>query len=104
MRRTANGAPRLLCRQDRKCAPFAGDELLRNLPLERGAMGTMLGHGLHPLKAQHRWSIDTFLPVHHRGAQSKRGALLRANLQPKTAESEAKARYLAIVVMRVEPY
>jgi len=37
---------------------LAGDELLRNLPLERGAMGAMLGHGFHPLKAQHRRSIQ----------------------------------------------
>src|SRR5271170_2478017 len=46
---------------------LAGDELLCNLSLERGAVGTMLGHGFHPLKAQHRWSIPNPLPVHPQG-------------------------------------
>jgi hypothetical protein len=30
-------------------------------------VGTMLGHGFHPLKAQHQWSIQTFYPVHPEG-------------------------------------
>jgi hypothetical protein len=29
-----------------------GNELLRDLPLERDAVGTLSGHGFHPLKAQ----------------------------------------------------
>jgi hypothetical protein len=29
-----------------------GNELLRDLPLERDAVGTLPGHGFHPLKAQ----------------------------------------------------
>src|SRR5258708_7240685 len=33
----------------------------------------MLGHGLHPLKAQHRWSIQTCQPVHFEGRTPIRG-------------------------------
>jgi hypothetical protein len=29
-----------------------GNELLRDLPLELNAVGTLSGHGFHPLKAQ----------------------------------------------------
>jgi hypothetical protein len=29
-----------------------GNELLRDLPLEFDAVGTLSGHGFHPLKAQ----------------------------------------------------
>jgi hypothetical protein len=32
---------------------LAGNKLLRYLPFECGAVGTMLGHGFHPLKARH---------------------------------------------------
>src|SRR5271165_2654979 len=46
---------------------LTGDELLRHLALKRGAVRTMLGHGFHPLKAQHRWSIPNRLPVHPQG-------------------------------------
>jgi hypothetical protein len=46
---------------------LAGDKLLRNLPLKRGAMGTMLDHGLHPLKAQRRRPIETFHSVRPEG-------------------------------------
>jgi putative ABC transport system substrate-binding protein len=31
---------------------LAGEKLLRDLPLERDAVGTLSGHGFHPLKAQ----------------------------------------------------
>src|SRR5947209_19321150 len=31
---------------------FPGNELLRDLPLELNAVGTVSGHGFHPLKAQ----------------------------------------------------
>jgi hypothetical protein len=46
---------------------LAGDELLRNLPLERGAVRAMLGHGFHPLKAQHHGSIQILHSVHREG-------------------------------------
>src|SRR5208282_5602001 len=46
---------------------LTGDELLRHLALKRGAVRTMLGHGFHPLKAQHRWSIPNRLRVHPQG-------------------------------------
>src|SRR5260221_4741717 len=52
---------------------LAGDELLRDLPFERDAGGTMLGHGFHPLKAQHQWSIQTLHPVHPEGRTPIRG-------------------------------
>jgi hypothetical protein len=31
---------------------LAGEKLLRDLPLELDAVGTLSGHGFHPLKAQ----------------------------------------------------
>ena len=31
---------------------LSGNELLRDLPLELDAVGTLSGHGFHPLKAQ----------------------------------------------------
>src|SRR5260221_1301107 len=46
---------------------LAGDELLRDLPLERGAVRAMLDHGFHPLKAQHHGSIQTLHAVHPEG-------------------------------------
>jgi hypothetical protein len=41
--------------------------LRTSLTLERDAVGTMLGHGFHPLKARHRWSIQTLRAVHPEG-------------------------------------
>ena len=38
------------CRCDNACSVSARDELLRNLPLERGAVQSMLRHGFHPPK------------------------------------------------------
>src|SRR5271157_1607330 len=46
---------------------LAGDELLRYLSFECGAVGTVLGHGFHPLKARHRWSNPNPSPVHPEG-------------------------------------
>jgi hypothetical protein len=34
-----------------------GDEFLRDLSLEFDAVGSVPGHGFHPLKAQPPWSI-----------------------------------------------
>jgi hypothetical protein len=37
----------------RECVQaLPGNELMRDLPLERDAVGTLSGHGFHPLKAQ----------------------------------------------------
>src|SRR3974377_698890 len=36
---------------------LSGHELLRDLPFERDAVGTLSGHGFHPLKAQLPLSI-----------------------------------------------
>jgi hypothetical protein len=54
----------------------------RNLPLERGAVGTMLGHGFHPLKAQHPWSIQKPHSVHPEGRTPK-GDLLSKRFDMK---------------------
>jgi len=89
---------------------LAGDEFLRNLPsplrttfsflvvtmaLERGAVGTMLGHGLHPLKAMHRWSIETFHSVHPEGRTPKE----RRNIPPFDPCTSA-APHMTIVFFR----
>ncbi len=46
---------------------FAPNELLGDLPFELNTVRAVLGHGFHPLKAQHRWSIPNPLPVHPQG-------------------------------------
>ena len=46
---------------------LAGEELLRNLTLELDAVGAVLGHGFHPLKARHTRSIPCASPVRARG-------------------------------------
>ena len=48
-----------------------GNELLRDLPLERDAVGTLPGHGFHPLKAQ------LTLSNHSLDLSGPRGALQR---------------------------
>ena len=45
-----------------------GNELLRDLPLELNAVGTLSGHGFHPLKAQLTLSNHYPQPVRPRGA------------------------------------
>src|SRR5262249_54371755 len=45
-----------------------GNELLRDLPLELNAVGTLPGHGFHPLKAQLTLSNHSSQTVRPRGA------------------------------------
>src|SRR5271155_3089506 len=52
---------------------LAADELLRYLSFECGAVGTVLSHGFHPLKARHRWSIPNPSPVHPEGRTPAQG-------------------------------
>ena len=40
-----------------------GNELLRDLPLELNAVGTLSGHGFHPLKAQLVKSLTSNCPA-----------------------------------------
>jgi hypothetical protein len=44
----SHSRPRILLRVQ----ALPGNELLRDLPLELNAVGTLSGHGFHPLKAQ----------------------------------------------------
>jgi hypothetical protein len=44
-----------------------GNELLRDLPLELNAVGTLSGHGFHPLKAQLTLSNHYPQPVRPQG-------------------------------------
>src|SRR6516165_8967080 len=43
---------------------FARDEFLGDLSFEFDAMGTVPGHGFHPLKARQSWSIPNPQDVH----------------------------------------
>jgi hypothetical protein len=43
---------------------LASEEFLGNLPLEVDAVGTVPGHGFHPLKARLSWSIPNPQDVH----------------------------------------
>ena len=46
---------------------LSGNELLCDLPFERDAVGTLSGHGFHPLKAQLPLSIHLPHPVRPQG-------------------------------------
>src|SRR5450631_1399346 len=67
---------------------LAGDKLLGNLPFESGAMRTMLGHGFHPSKAQHRRSIQNSHSVRPQGRTPYR----RPKLTPLFGSVDGSAR------------
>ena len=46
---------------------LARNEFLGDLPFEFDAMGTMLGHGFHPLNARQPRSIPNLQDVHRQG-------------------------------------
>jgi hypothetical protein len=46
---------------------LARDELLSDLTFEFDAVGAVLGHGLHPLKARRSRSIPNLQAVHRQG-------------------------------------
>ena len=46
---------------------FAVNEFLRDLALERDAVGTVLGHGFHPVKARQPRSNQNTRSVHPQG-------------------------------------
>jgi hypothetical protein len=46
---------------------LAGEEFLGNLPFEFDAVGTVLGHSFHPLKARQSRSIPNLQDVHRQG-------------------------------------
>ena len=46
---------------------FARNEVQGDLSFELDAMGTVLGHGFHPLKARQRRSIPNLQAVHRQG-------------------------------------
>jgi hypothetical protein len=45
----------------------SANEFLGDLPFQFGAIGTMLGHGFHPLKARRSRSIPNPQDVHRQG-------------------------------------
>ena len=49
------------CRFDSACSVSPANELFRNLPLEGGAMGSMLRHGFHPPEAQQ--GVNSYCPI-----------------------------------------
>ena len=46
---------------------LASEIFLSNLSLELNTVGSVLGHGFHPLKAQRSRSIPNAQPVHAKG-------------------------------------
>ena len=46
---------------------LASEIFLSNLSLELNTVGSVLGHGFHPLKAQRSRSIPNVQPVHAQG-------------------------------------
>jgi hypothetical protein len=48
----ANQLTRDIMPLGKRIQALPGNELLRDLPLELNAVGTLSGHGFHPLKAQ----------------------------------------------------
>jgi hypothetical protein len=53
---------------------LACDELLNDLPLERGAVRSMFRHDFHPLEAQQGGSISIAHSVHPQGRTPKGGS------------------------------
>jgi hypothetical protein len=58
---------------------LACNEVLGDLPFELDAVGAVLGHGFHPLKARQPWSIPNLLSVHRQGRTPNTD---HRNLQP----------------------
>ena len=52
---------------------LASEIFLSNLSLELNTVGSVLGHGFHPLKAQRSRSIPNVQPVHPQGRTPIRG-------------------------------
>src|SRR5262245_2072988 len=50
--RNANQLTRDIMPLGKRVQALPGNELMRDLPLELNAVGTLSGHGFHPLKAQ----------------------------------------------------
>jgi hypothetical protein len=55
---------------------LTGNEFLGDLPFEFDAMGTILCHGFHPLKARQSRSIPNLQDVHRQGRTPARSELL----------------------------
>ena len=66
---------------------LARNEVLGDLSFELDAMGAVLGHGFHPLKARQRRSIPNLQTVHRQGRIPVFGLFERYSLL---------ARYLSI--------
>src|SRR5260221_8433799 len=81
---------------------LAGDELLRDLPLERGAVRAMLDHGFHPLKAQHHGSIQTLHAVHPEGRTPQQEHLYLGIVIPARPDAASPCRQLALKGRRNE--
>ena len=54
---------------------LARKEVLGDLSFELDAMGAVLGHGFHPLKARQRRSISNLQTVHRHGRIPIRGQI-----------------------------
>ena len=54
---------------------LARNEVLGDLSFELDAMGTVLGHGFHPLKARQRRSIPNLQTVHRHGRTPIQGQI-----------------------------
>jgi hypothetical protein len=63
---------------------LARNEVLGDLSFELDAMGAVLGHGFHPLKARQRRSIPNLQTVHRQG-HSTRGSTKSPNFAPELA-------------------
>jgi hypothetical protein len=61
---------------------FACNEVLGDLPFELDAVGAVLGHGFHPLKARQPRSIPNLKSVHRQGRIPRRTAPREAEAMP----------------------
>ena len=72
---------------------LARNEVLGDLSFELDAMGAVLGHGFHPLKARQRRSIPNLQTVHRQGRTPSRSQRL-PNLASQSGREESTATLL----------
>src|SRR6516162_4639347 len=78
----ANQLTRDIMPLGKRVQALPGYELLRDLPLERDAVGTLPGHGFHPLKAQLTCQITSLDLSGPRGALQPLGPLCQLSPGP----------------------
>jgi hypothetical protein len=78
---------------------LASEEFLGNLPFEFDAVGTVPGHGFHPLKARQSRSIPNLQDVHHQG-RTPRHCLKVTEADVPRSKSAVLMRHAVLAFLR----